>query len=201
MVGANHPFGGIEGIILGDLFQRVRPDTKVLGNYLLERIAPIRDAIIPVDPFGRKSSISSNAKILRNRLRWLKAGNCLIVFPAGEVSHYCRRHHRITDPSWSSHVASLVRMTGAQVLPVFFPGRNSMLFNLLGLVHPHLRTVMLAPELVARKGSHISLFVGQPIRNARMKSFSQDQDLIRFSGQPHGEQRSSHLHPEKAFQK
>jgi putative hemolysin len=180
VVVANHPFGGIEGIILGDLLQRIRPQTKILGNYLLERIAPIRDSLIPVDPFGNQSSVPSNATSFRNCLKWLKSGNCLIAFPAGEVSHYCHRQRQISDPPWSPHVAALVRMSGAQVLPVFFPGRNSMLFNLMGLVHPRFRTMMLARELVARMASRISLFVGAGIPPARMKTFQHDHALIRW---------------------
>ena len=91
LVVANHPFGGIEGIVLGDFLQRIRPDTKILGNHLFEKIAPIRDSIIPVDPFDSKSSVPSNANTFRKCLRWLKTGNCLVVFPAGEVSHFCQR--------------------------------------------------------------------------------------------------------------
>jgi putative hemolysin len=180
VVVANHPFGGIEGIILGDLLQRVRPDTKILGNYLLEKITPIRESIIPVDPFGRRSSVSSNARTFRDCLRWLRAGNCLVTFPAGEVSHFCRRQRQVTDPPWSTHIAALVRMSGAQVLPVFFPGRNSVLFNLLGLIHPRLRTVMLARELLARRASRIDLFVGRHVPEMRLQTFTRDQDLIRW---------------------
>jgi putative hemolysin len=178
VVVANHPFGGLEGIILGDLLQRVRPDTKILGNYLLERIEPIRESIIPVDPFGRRSSISANARTFRGCLRWLRSGGCLVTFPAGEVSHFCRRQRQVTDPPWSAHIAALVRMSGAQVLPVFFPGRNSVMFNLLGLIHPRLRTMMLARELVARKASRINLFVGRCIAHPRLQIFSRDQDRV-----------------------
>jgi putative hemolysin len=177
---ANHPFGGVEGVILGDLLQRLRPDVKLLGNYLLERIAPLRDAIIPVDPFGSRSMVSSNAAAFRSCLRWLKAGNCLITFPAGEVSHYSYRYRRVTDPPWRSHIAALARMSGARVLPVFFPGRNSVLFNLMGFVHPRLRTMMLARELIARKASRVSLFVGRPISADRIKAFDHDHALIRW---------------------
>lgn len=157
VVVANHPFGGLEGIILGDLIQQIRPDVKILGNYLLRRIAPIGDMIVPVDPFERKSMVRANAKSYRSCLRWLKDGHCLIIFPAGEVSHYRHRHHRITDPPWSPHVAALVRLSGARVVPIFFPGRNSLLFNLMGLVHPRLRTLMLARELISKKRSHFNL--------------------------------------------
>ncbi|MGD9310783.1 MAG: lysophospholipid acyltransferase family protein [Desulfosarcina sp.] len=180
VVVANHPFGGLEGIVLGDLLQRVRPDTKILGNYLLQKIEPIRDSIIPIDPFGRKSSVSSNAKTFRTCLRWLKGGNCLVTFPAGEVAHYRFRQHRITDPPWSSHVAAMVRMSGAQVLPIYFPGRNSLLFTVAGLIHPRLRTAMLGRELVAKQASLVRLFVGQPIAAERIQTYPQDQELIRW---------------------
>jgi len=180
VVVVNHPFGGLEGIILGDLLQRVRPDTKILGNYLLEKIEPIHDSIIPVDPFGRKSSVSSNARTFRTCLKWLKAGNCLVTFPSGEVSHYSHRQHRIIDPPWSPHVGALVRMSGAQVLPVYFPGRNSLLFNLLGIIHPCLRTAMLGRELVAKQSSRVRLFVGRPITQMQMKTYTDDRDLIRW---------------------
>ena len=180
VVVANHPFGGIEGIILADLISRVRPDTKVLGNYLLQHIDPISDAIVPVDPFGRKSSVSGNAKTFRTCLRWLKKGHCLIVFPAGEVSHLDYGQFRITDPEWSSHIASLVRMSDAHVLPIFFPGRNSLLFNAMGLVHPRLRTLMLARELLAKQSSRINLFVGRSISPEKMSTFEDDKKLIRW---------------------
>jgi putative hemolysin len=180
VVVANHPFGGIEGIALGDLMQRVRPDTKILGNYLLERVEPIRDSLISVDPFGRRSSVSANAGTFRTCLRWLKAGNCLVTFPSGEVAHYCRQARRIVDPSWSPHIASLVRMSGAQVLPVYIPGRNSVLFNLMGQIHPRLRTLMLGRELMARRSSQIKLLVGRSIPAGRMKPYESDAELIRW---------------------
>lgn len=180
VVVANHPFGGLEGIILGNLLQRVRPDTKILGNYLLEKIEPIKDSVIPVDPFDRKTSVSANVGAFRASLKWLKAGNCLVIFPSGEVSHYRHRQRRITDPPWSEHVAALVRMSGATVLPVYFPGRNSILFNLLGMIHPRLRTIMLGRELVARQGQRVRLFIGGPISGKSMQSHASDHDLIRW---------------------
>jgi len=180
VVVANHPFGGVEGIILGDLLQRVRPDTRILGNYLLEKIEPIRDSVIPVDPFERKSSVSTNARAFRACLKWLKAGNCLVTFPSGEVSHYSYKHRRIIDPPWSRHVAALVRMSGAAVLPIYFPGRNSSLFNLMGMIHPRLRTAMLGRELVAKQGARVRLFIGRPISRGQMQPYADDSDLIRW---------------------
>ncbi len=180
VVVANHPFGGIEGIVLGDLLQRIRPDTKIVGNYLLERIVPIRDSLISVNPFGQASAIGANARQVRNCLRWLKAGHCLIVFPAGEVSHFRCRRRCITDPPWSAHVAALARLSGADVLPVFFPGRNSHWFTLVGLIHPRLRTAMLGRELLAKQASRIRLYIGRCIAGKRMAAFPDDSALIRW---------------------
>jgi putative hemolysin len=180
VVVANHPFGGIEGMVLGDLIQRIRPDTKIVGNFLLNKIAPIRESLISVDPFGRSSSIRTNAAQIRECLRWLKAGHGLIVFPAGEVAHYCHHHRCITDPPWSVHVAALVRLSGAQVSPIFFDGRNSILFNLLGIIHPKLRTAMLGRELLAKKASRVTLTIGRAINSKRMSAFPSDRALIRW---------------------
>jgi putative hemolysin len=178
VVVANHPFGGIEGILLGELLGRVRPDTKILGNYLLARVAPLNDRLIPVDPFGSRSATGANARAYRTCIRWLRSGGCLVVFPAGEVSHYHSTQGHITDPPWSDHVGSLIRMSGANVLPIYFPGRNSLLFNVLGMVHPRLRTLMLPRELIARRGSRVRFFIGRRIAWERMNRFNSDRDLI-----------------------
>ena len=53
---ANHPFGGIEGIIMGAILQRVRPDVKIMANYLLSAIPEMRDLFIFVDPVRRSGS-------------------------------------------------------------------------------------------------------------------------------------------------
>ena len=98
---ANHPFGGIEGIILGDIVSRARPDTKILGNYLLEHVPEMRPWLISVDPFDNKASTSTNATALKEILRWLKDGGALVTFPAGEVSHLTLRRHRVTDSPWT----------------------------------------------------------------------------------------------------
>ena len=136
VVVANHPFGGIEGIILGDLLLRVRADVKIMANYLLERIPEVRDHLIFVDPFGGKESTWKNLKGLRESIDWLKNGNLLGIFPAGEVSHWHLKKRSVTDPEWGEPVAGLIRKTRASVVPVYFQGRNSAWFHLLGLVHP-----------------------------------------------------------------
>jgi putative hemolysin len=163
VVVANHPFGGIEGLILSSLLRTARTDVKFMANFLLERIPDLRESFILVDPFGRAESSRANIKPLKDTMSWLKQGGMIGIFPAGEVSHIDMRKGGVVDPPWSDTIARIIRKTEVPVLPVYFVGSNSFIFQLLGLVHPRLRTAMLPHEFVNKKNRTIHVRVGSPI--------------------------------------
>jgi putative hemolysin len=171
---ANHPFGGPEGVVLAALLLDVRPDVKVLGNYLLKRLAGIGESIIAVDPFGSQTARAGNRRALRAAIDWLETGGALVVFPSGEVSSPQWRQGHIADPPWSPHVGAIIRRTAATALPVYFPGRNGWRFHLAGLVHPRLRTCLLPGELVRRAGQKIQVCLGRPIPWAKLRRLPDD---------------------------
>ena len=174
VVVANHPFGGVDGLALDALLRRVRPDVKLLGNYLLHRVPELRDTVIPVDPFGGADAVRGSASGLKAARRWLAAGGCLAVFPAGEVSHLQLGLGGITDPTWSPSIARLARHAGAAVLPVHVAGANGALFQVAGLVHPRLRTALLPRELVRRQASTITVRIGRPVPHARLATLDDE---------------------------
>jgi putative hemolysin len=182
VVVANHPFGGLEGLILGSLLKSVRPDVKLMANFLLERIPDLRDFFIFVDPFGRSESAKTNIKPLKETIAWLRGGGALGVFPAGEVSHMNFRKGGVADPVWSPTIARIVKKTGAPVLPVYFVGANSLLFQMLGMVHPRLRTAMLAKEFINKKNRRIQLRVGTLIPNKKLAGLGDEEvmDYLRL---------------------
>ena len=180
VVVANHPFGGIEGVILGAVLLQVRSDLRILANYLLKRVDGIGDTIIPVDPFDAPGSVKENLRGLKTALAWLKAGGVLATFPAGEVASFHWKKGRVADPAWSPHVAAIARRTRAVVLPVFFPGRNSLLFQLLGVLHPRLRTALLPRELMNKAGRRVRLFVGKAIPWQVLKRYETDAELTEY---------------------
>ncbi len=180
IVVANHPFGGLDAIALGLLLTQVRSDVKMMANFLLDKMPETRDWFIPVDPFGRDSSPRKNIQSMRKSMEWLKSGGLLAVFPAGEVSHFHWHGGRIEDPAWSPHVAALARKTGTTVLPIFFAGRNSIFFQVSGLVHARVRTLLLARELEARRTLPIRAFIGRPIAYTTLKRHSTDEEMIRY---------------------
>lgn len=180
VVVANHPFGGIEGIVIAHLLHGIRPDFKLMANFLLERLEDFRKWLILVDPFARDDSAKINMRPIKETLRWLKDEHMLAVFPAGEVSHIDLKHGGITDPAWSPMIARLVRMTESAVVPVFFKGSNGLLFQLAGLVHPRLRTALLAKEFANKVDKTIHLRVGHPIPYAKLAELADDRALIDY---------------------
>jgi putative hemolysin len=180
VVVANHPFGALEGVILGAVLLKVRPDLKILGNYLLKNIVGIRDTIISVDPFVTGHSAASNLKGLKEAMRWVKGGGLLATFPAGEVSSVKLTQGRVIDPVWSSHIGGIIRRTRAAALPVYFPGRNSVVFQLLGLLHPGLRTALLPRELINKKNKQIKVHIGRAFPWRKLQRFETDAKIMDY---------------------
>ncbi len=204
VVVSNHPFGALEGLVLMATLLPIRPDMRFLANFLLGVIPELKPAIIDVDPFSSLSARSKNIKGLRSAISHVEAGHSLAVFPSGEVSHLQPSHRGIMDPQWNRNVARIIRKTGANVLPLYFHGRNSLMFNLMGLMHPLARTALLPRELLRKRGQSVTLSVGRVIpaellngmaslddvtNYLRVRSYSMRQDTQRrifpaFSGAP-----------------
>ncbi|MEW6260688.1 MAG: GNAT family N-acyltransferase [Thermodesulfobacteriota bacterium] len=179
VVVSNHPFGGLDGIILGSMMSKIRSDVRILGNYLLKQIDGLEERIIAVNPFENRN-IHENYAGLKQALQWLGQGGALIVFPSGEVASWNRKRQAVTDPEWSSHIAALIRKTRATTLPVYFPGRNSALFSLAGLLSPRLRTLMLPRELINKGNQSVTVHIGRPIAWSFLKRRDCDKELIDY---------------------
>jgi putative hemolysin len=180
LVVANHPFGGADGLALLALLRRVRRDVKLFANRFLGVIPELRDALILVDPFGSPAATPQNTAPVAAAVRHLRAGGALAVFPAGEVSSIDPRRGTVTDPPWNTTAARLATKAGAAVLPVHFPGRNSLLFNAAGLLHPRLRTLLLPRELLARRGQSVHVTVGSVIPPQKLARFNSAEDLTAY---------------------
>ncbi|MFZ1731018.1 MAG: lysophospholipid acyltransferase family protein [Bacteroidota bacterium] len=180
IVVANHPFGGVEGLLLASLLKRRRKDVKVMANAFLGQIAQLRDLFILVDPFGGPGAVKANLAGMKESVRWLRNGGVLAVFPAGEVSHYDDQLGQVSDPAWSSTVGRLVQLSGAPVLPVYFEGTNGPLFQTLGMIHPWLRTLRLPHEFVNKRGTHTVARIGNAVSPERIKGFKTAADVTSY---------------------
>lgn len=180
IVVANHPHGTIDGILLLSLLNRVRPDVRFVANFLLRYLPNIRESFFFVDPFGMSGSADRNLSGLRQSIEHVKQGGVLGMFPSGEVSHASLTNAHVHDPMWNHQLARMVRRTGASVLPIFIEGTNSLTFQLAGMIHPHLRTMLLSREMLRKRSQTIPLRVGNVIPFSRLERFHDDGDMTDY---------------------
>ncbi len=166
VVCANHPHGAADGLAVAHALQRVRQDVKLLATELLDRIPEMREHLITVDAFRRGACRNRDA--MRAAIAWVRAGHCLVVFPAGEVSHVQAAGGGIVDGTWREGVSRIAARADAPVLPVFVEGRNSAMFVAAGRLHARLRTLMLPRELLGLRGRAIRLQVGRLVPARRL---------------------------------
>lgn len=176
---ANHPFGGIEGLILLKMLAKVRPDAKLMANFILKKIPNLSEYFIAVNPFENVSNNSSISGI-KSTLELLNSGSPIGIFPAGEVSAYDTKTQRVMDKQWNPVVGKLISKAKVPVLPIYFHGNNGLLFNILGVIHPTLRTAKLPSELFNKKGYKIKMRIGKAIQANELKQFSSTEKLLTY---------------------
>ena len=169
---ANHPFGGIDGMLLVKILQKHRPDIKVMANFILNKFEPVSEYMLPVNPFERHKGARSSIAGVKAALEQLEKGGVLGIFPAGEVSSYNEDNYGIADREWQYPAMKMIKKARVPVVPVYFKGTNSRLFHLLGLIHPTLRTVRLPAEVFNKKNKTIQIRVGSPVSVKEQDDFS-----------------------------
>ncbi|MAX80285.1 MAG: hemolysin [Crocinitomicaceae bacterium] len=177
---SNHPYGGIEGLFLIKLLLQQRPDSKVMVNFLLNRIAPLAPHIIPVNPFEDKQDLKSSFAGIKQSLHHLSEGHPIGTFPAGEVSSFQTNSKSITDREWQDGILRLIQKADVPVVPIFFHGNNSLIFQLLGSIHPALRTAKLPSEVFNKKDRKVKVRIGKPISVKEINGFEDHKQMGRF---------------------
>ncbi|SDB59886.1 Putative hemolysin [Flavobacteriaceae bacterium MAR_2010_188] len=159
---SNHPLGGIDGILLLKLLVEQRSDFKIIANFLLHRIIPLKSYIMPVNPFEDRKDVKSSVIGFKNAIGHLREGHPLGIFPAGEVSTY-KDGKLVVDKPWEEAAMKLIRKAEVPVVPIYFHAKNSKLFYKLSKISDTLRTAKLPSELLTQKRRVIKVRIGKPI--------------------------------------
>ena len=176
---SNHPYGGIDGILLIKLLSMARSDHKVIANFLLKKVEPISEFFLAVNPFENNPGAASSIGGLKTALDHLNNGGVLSFFPAGEVStSYTSK--AITDREWLISALRFIKRARVPIVPIYFHGSNSRLFHLLGRIHPAFRTAKLPSELLNKKDKTIKIRIGNPISVKDQDKFSDIHQLGRY---------------------
>ncbi len=176
---SNHPLGGIDGILLLKLMLEQNSEYKIIANFLLHRIEPLKPYVMPVNPFENRKDVKSSISGFKNALLHLKEGNPLGIFPAGEVSTF-KDDKLIIDKPWEEAAIKLIKKANVAVVPIYFHAKNSSLFYRLSRLSPTLRTAKLPSELLTQKNKIIKVRIGNPIKPSVQNEYAQLPDFTDF---------------------
>lgn len=166
VVVANHPFGVLDGIVACCLVARLRPDFRILTNDVLDRAPEIRPYLYPIDFSGTPKAMETNLRSRALARDYLNAGGCLILFPAGGISTATAPlglWGKAVDAPWGGFTAGLIQQAKAAVVPFFFFGQNSRLFQIASHFSLTLRLALIFREVHKAIGGGIRLAIGRVI--------------------------------------
>ncbi|MBN9313213.1 MAG: glycerol acyltransferase [Chryseobacterium sp. 39-10] len=175
IVVSNHPLGAIDGILMAKIFSEIRPDFKIMGNFLLEKIVPMQPYVISVNPFENRKEVRNSATGMRETLKHLQSGGCVGIFPAGEVSNKNNEFGEILDKKWENAALKLIKMAKVPVIPMYFHAKNSRMFYQLAKVHPDLQTLLLPSEMMNKREKPIRIRIGKPIAVKVMEEYDTEE--------------------------
>ncbi|MGV4460624.1 lysophospholipid acyltransferase family protein [Ornithobacterium rhinotracheale] len=179
VVVSNHPLGGLDGIIMLKILSEIRPDFKIIANFLLQKIEPLSEKIFPVNPFETRKDVKNSLLGMKAALEYLQQGHPLGVFPAGEVS-YKNAQGEIVDKPWQKPIMKLIKKAGVPIIPMYFNARNSKRFYNLKKLHPDLQTALLPKELLKTRLKPIQLRIGKPITVKQQEEFDTIEEFTNF---------------------
>lgn len=177
---ANHPYGVLDGIVICWLAAQRRKDFKILINNVLCRAPEMAAHVLPVDFDETKEALATNLASRKQAKEHLDAGGALIVFPSGAISTTPRFFaHRAEEIDWAPLVGQLIRKTRAQVLPIYFEGQNSLLFQLASHVSYAMRAALIFHELRRRVGTRFRGVIGAPLSYEALQAHMPPKNLAR----------------------
>ena len=179
IVVSNHPFGAIEGVMLLSVIAKVRPDFKVMANFILSHIPNLKECFFAVNPFEKNPEWKSSVGGIKGAIQHVADGNGLGVFPAGEVSRY-HGHDYPEDLPWATSIARIIKNANVPVIPVFWEGCNSKLFYMVDRIHPMLGTARLTKELINKHDTCFNLQIGKPILPAEVALYENPKELAAY---------------------
>jgi putative hemolysin len=168
---ANHPYGILDGLVMGSVLAESGTNFKILANDIFQKVQYIRDVILPVSFQNNREGVSLNLKTRKNALDHLRGGGAIGIFPGGTVSTGSRLLSQPVDPEWRSFTAKMILKSNALVIPIFFDGHTSRLFQFASRLHPILRAGLLVREFKLRTDTSVKIVIGRPISRDRMEVF------------------------------
>lgn len=160
---ANHPYGILDGLMLGHILSVVRGDFRILANSVFRKAEELNRIILPISFDETKEALALNVQTRKEALRYLGAGGAIGIFPGGTVATAEKPFGKPMDPGWRAFTARMIAKSQATVVPIYFDGHTSRLFQLASHLHVTLRMGLLIKEFRKRVDTPVRLAIGTPI--------------------------------------
>lgn len=174
VVVANHPFGIADGLAMGRILSMARGDFRIMAHKVFHKARDLERVILPIDFGETREAQEENLRTRRDSLAYLAQGGCIGIFPGGTVSTSLRPFGRAMDPAWRTFTAKMIQRSRAQVVPMFFDGQNSRLFQLVSHLNQTLRVALLINEFDREVGRQLRVTIGDPLPQADIDRFRGD---------------------------
>ena len=160
---SNHPYGILDGLMMGHILDRVRPDFRIVANSVFRRAEALNRVVLPISFEATKEALRQNLETRSSALDYLSKGGAIGVFPGGTVSTSSKPFSHPMDPAWRNFTAKMIAKSNATVVPIYFVGHNSRLFQIASRIHSTLRLGLLIKEFSARVDEAVQIVIGAPV--------------------------------------
>lgn len=175
---ANHPYGILDGMMMGHILSTVRGDFRILAHRVFQKSDDLKKVILPISFDEDRAAVALNLDTRNKAMRYLQEGGAIGIFPGGTVSTSARMFSRPMDPVWRNFTARMIARSGAQVVPVFFHGQTSRLFQIASHLHYTLRMGLLIREFARRVDQPLQISIGAPIPPEEIRQREKDSKAL-----------------------
>lgn len=171
---ANHPYGILDGMMMGYILQILRGDFRILAHHVFRKADELNRIILPVSFAETKEAMKLNIETRKTALNYLSDGGAIGIFPGGTVSTAAKPFSTPLDPGWRGFTARMVAKSDATVVPIFFDGTTSRLFQIASHLHCTLRMGLLIKEFKKRVDTPVRVVIGEPIGRDKLDPLAKD---------------------------
>ena len=181
VVVANHPYGILDGLMLGYILSTTRTDFRILAHRVFKKAQDLDKVILPINFDETRDGMAQNIETRKRAISYLSKGGCVGIFPGGTVSTSVKPFGKAMDPSWRKFTARLIAKSKAQVVPIYFEGSNSRLFQIASHLHYNLSMALLIKEFRRRTNDKVSVVVGEVFADHKINEYKKSaEELMNF---------------------
>ena len=180
LIVANHPFGQIDGLVLGYILEKIRPDFKIVAWDIMSEIDYFKDKILPISFKNEYASKRKNFRTLKQTIQVINEGGAVAIFPSGECAISDNYFGKAREGQWQKFTSKIVFATDVPVLPIFFHGQNSRIFQIIGNFGYYFKLSMFFHEICNMIGKDVCLTIGNLLNETDYSNKNNENDLIDY---------------------